>query len=51
MSFTCRKANVSNPLLCEPVIPFGGYVALYEIDDDRTLTMLAVHPQREDDYH
>lgn len=51
--FTCRKAHRSMPFLRELIIPFGasGYVALFEIDDDRTVTILAVRRQREDDYH
>ena len=51
--FSCRKAEVSNPFLRELVIPFGGagYVALYEIEDDQTVTVIAVRHQREDDYH
>jgi plasmid stabilization system protein ParE len=51
--FTCRKAAPDNPFLRELVIPFGaaGYVALFEIDDARTVTVLAVRHQREDDYH
>lgn len=51
--FSCRKANPSDPFLRELVIPFGtaGYVALFEIDDDETVTILAVRRQREDDYH
>lgn len=51
--FTCRKAHRSMPFLRELIIPFGasGYVALFEIDDDRTVTILAVRHQREDDYH
>lgn len=50
--FSCRKAKPGNPLLRELIIPFGrsGYVALFEIDDARTLTILAVRHQREDDY-
>ena len=34
------------------VISFGraGYVALYEIESERTVTVLAVRHQREDDY-
>jgi hypothetical protein len=34
------------------VIPFGktGYVALFEIEPPRTVTILAVRHQREDDY-
>ena len=53
MPFACRKADADNPLLRELLIPFGGagYVALYEIDDDKTVTTLAVRHQREDDYH
>ena len=51
--FSCRKAMADNPLLRELVIPFGsaGYVALFEIDDSSTVTILAVRHQREDDYH
>lgn len=51
--FTCRKAMPDNPFLRELVIPFGaaGYVALFEIEDHQTVTILAVRHQREDDYH
>ncbi|MBK8522916.1 MAG: type II toxin-antitoxin system RelE/ParE family toxin [Betaproteobacteria bacterium] len=51
--FSFRKATRDNPFLREIVIPFGasGYVALYEIDDETTVTILAVRHQREDDYH
>ena len=51
--FSARKADPDNPFLRELVIPFGGagYVALYEIDNDTTITLLAVRHQREDDYH
>ncbi|MFZ2300820.1 MAG: type II toxin-antitoxin system RelE/ParE family toxin [Gallionella sp.] len=51
--FTCRKAVPENALLRELVIPFGstGYVALFEIDDKETVTIVAVRHQREDDYH
>jgi plasmid stabilization system protein ParE len=50
--FTCRKADPNNPFLRELVIPFGGagYVALFQIDDQSTVTILAVRHQREDDY-
>jgi len=50
--FTCRKAGES-PFLRELVIPFGatGYVALFEIVDDKTVVVAAVRHQREDDYH
>ena len=35
------------------VIPFGaaGYVALFEIEDNATVTILAIRHQREEDYH
>lgn len=51
--FTCRKIDPDNPLLRELLVPFGnaGYVLLYEIEDERTVTILAVRHQREDDYH
>ena len=50
--FTCRKAMPDNPFLRELVISFGtaGYVALFEIEDNETVTILAVRHQREDDY-
>lgn len=51
--FSFRKAMTNNPFLREIVIPFGasGYVALYEIEPEETVTILAVRHQREDDYH
>lgn len=51
--FTCRKAAPENTFLRELLIPFGtsGYVALFEIDDDKTVTILAVRHQRENDYY
>lgn len=51
--FSCRKASPENPFLRELVIGFGsyGYVALFEIEDAKTVTVLAVRHQREDDYH
>lgn len=50
--FTCRKAMPENAFLRELVIGFGsaGYVALFEIENDETITVLAVRHQREDDY-
>lgn len=50
--YTCRKAGTS-PFLRELVIPFGaaGYVALFEIVDERQVVVAAVRHQREDDYH
>lgn len=49
--FTCRKAEPDNPFLREIVIPFGaaGYIALFEIEDSETVTILAIRHQREDD--
>jgi plasmid stabilization system protein ParE len=51
--FTCRKVDPSDPLLRELLVSFGtsGYVALYDIGADRTVTILALRHQREDDYH
>jgi plasmid stabilization system protein ParE len=53
MPFASRKADPDNPFLRELIIPFGsaGYVALFEIEDQYTVTVLAVRHQREDDYH
>jgi plasmid stabilization system protein ParE len=50
--FTCRKAGQS-PFLRELIIPFGrsGYVALFEIEDESNVAVVAVRHQREDDYH
>lgn len=51
--FAARRAPGDDSFLRELVIPFGagGYVALFEIEDARTVTILAVRHQREDDYH
>lgn len=51
--FSARKADPANPFLRELLISFGGagYVVLYEIEDNQTVTVLAVRHQREDDYH
>lgn len=50
--FTCRKATSNNPFLRELIISFGnnGYVALFEIEENSMVTILAVRHQREDDY-
>ncbi|MBB3382934.1 MULTISPECIES: type II toxin-antitoxin system RelE/ParE family toxin [unclassified Rhizobium] len=50
--FSCRKAS-ADAFLRELVIPFGssGYVALFEIEDSETITILAIRHQREEDYH
>ena len=49
--FSCRKIGTS-PLIRELIIQFGGtgYVALFSIDNDKTVTVAAVRHQREDDY-
>ncbi|HEY0125378.1 MAG TPA: type II toxin-antitoxin system RelE/ParE family toxin [Rhizobium sp.] len=51
--FSCRKATSDNSFLRELVTPFGsaGCVALFEIEDSDTVTILAIRPQHEDDYH
>lgn len=53
--FSCRKAvgGPGTPFLRELIIPFGsaGYVALFEIENDGNVTILAVRHQREEDYH
>lgn len=50
--FTCRKAGRS-PFLRELIVSFGrsGYVALFEIENSATVTILAVRHQLEEDYH
>ena len=50
--FIYRKVGRS-PFLRELLIPFGqsGYVALFEIDDAASVTILALRHQLEDDYH
>ena len=51
--FSCRKTLPENAVVREMVIPFGssGYLALFEIENARTVTVLAVRHQREEDYH
>jgi len=51
--FTCRKATTDSPFLRELVIPFGsaGYVALFEIENAKTVSVLAIRHQRENDYY
>ena len=50
--FSCGKASPEHPLLRELIIDFGanGYVALFEIENKETVTVLAVRHQREEDY-
>jgi plasmid stabilization system protein ParE len=51
--YTCRKADPNHPFLRELLFSFGssGYVALFHIDDEKTITTVAIRHQREDDYH
>jgi plasmid stabilization system protein ParE len=53
--FSCRKVigGSGSAFLRELIIPFvgSGYVALFEIEGPRTVTILAVRHQREEDYH
>jgi plasmid stabilization system protein ParE len=53
--FSCRKAigDHGGPFQRELIIPFGGsgHVALFEIEDPQTVTILAVRRQREEDYY
>jgi plasmid stabilization system protein ParE len=50
--FSHRKAIAGNSFIRELIIPFGatGYVALFEIESDELVTILAIRHQREDDY-
>ena len=53
--FSCRKADDDehNFLVRELLIPFGGagYVALFKIENNDTVTIIAIRHQREEDYH
>lgn len=51
--FACRKASPDNPFLREMLISFGhsGYIMLFEIEDRKTVTILAIRHQREEDFH
>lgn len=50
--FSCRKASPEYPLLRELIISFGtsGYVALFEIENNRTVTVPAIRHQCEEDF-
>lgn len=52
---SCRLAsfNEAGTSYRELIINFGksGYLVLFEINDEKTLTILAVKHQRESDYH
>ncbi|MFT3709683.1 MAG: type II toxin-antitoxin system RelE/ParE family toxin [Archangium sp.] len=52
--YACRAASGSDSTrIRELVIQFGrrGYVALFEIEPDDVVTIIAVRHQRESDYH
>ena len=51
--FSCRRVERLTPEFRELVISFGsaGYIALFEIEPDATVTVLAVRHQREEDFH
>ncbi|MBE8190387.1 MAG: type II toxin-antitoxin system RelE/ParE family toxin [Candidatus Thioglobus sp.] len=51
--FSGRKVFGDNSYLRELLIPFGasGYVALFRIQDKKTLNILAVRHQKEVDYY
>jgi|AraplaMF_Col_mMF_1032025.scaffolds.fasta_scaffold05361_7 plasmid stabilization system protein ParE len=51
--FLYRKSSAGSAFQRELIIPFRGrgYVALYDIENAETVTILAVRHQREDDYH
>jgi plasmid stabilization system protein ParE len=50
--FIYRKAD-SSPFLRELIVPFGssGYVLLFEIENAKTVSILAIRHQMEDDFH
>jgi plasmid stabilization system protein ParE len=49
--FSCRKALPQDSFLRELIIGFGasGYIALFEIENARMVTVLALRHQREED--
>lgn len=52
--WSCRASTaIPRSRFRELIIPFGkrGYVALFEIEDDDVVTILAVRHQRESDFH
>jgi plasmid stabilization system protein ParE len=53
-AFSCRKTigGSGSPFLRELIVPFrdSGYVVLFEIEAQRTVTILAVRHRREADY-
>ena len=55
LPFASRIAVAARPdaTLRELIVPFGGtgYVLLFRVTDARTVSVLAVRHQREEDYH
>jgi plasmid stabilization system protein ParE len=51
--FVGRRVSGDSVFARELLVPFGssGYVLLYEVENDETVTILAVRHQREEDYH
>ncbi|MGK6315391.1 type II toxin-antitoxin system RelE/ParE family toxin [Neorhizobium sp. DT-125] len=51
--FVGRRALTDSIFARELIVPFGssGYILLYEVEDEETVTILAVRHQREEDYH
>lgn len=51
--FSCHKAPSNNSFLREMLVSFGqsGYVMLFEIENSKTVTILAIRHQREEDYY
>jgi plasmid stabilization system protein ParE len=49
---SCRRISKYPPFLHELIIPFGsaGYIALFEVEDNGTVTILAIRHQREAGY-
>jgi ParE toxin of type II toxin-antitoxin system, parDE len=52
---SCRLASFNEPgsSYCELIVNFGksGYLVLFEISDEETLTIIAVKHKRESDYY
>lgn len=50
--YSCRKAAAANPFLRELLISFGaaGYAALFGIEAESIVSILALRPRREEDY-
>lgn len=50
--FSCRRVEGADPFVRELLISFGqfGYVSLFEIEGEETVTVLAIRQQRENDF-